>query len=224
MTNSEKFLTQESWACQIMILFLFPANRKQEQLFRYCQFIQADENGKLLENGKARWFRIGFPFYFTDSISRIAGSSTGSLRDVVTGRADFGFMFRNIATQTDLVRISNLIHNEDAVVGHYVNQTSKHSLWINFEALSMFAPSLGFFFEYVSMLVLVFLFAYLLGRYRKERRPWQFPVRLFYSLFSPEYPAFSRCSAVGALFLSILLFLFLVKQIIGNNIKTEVGP
>lgn len=115
-----------------------------------------------------------------------------------------------------------MVHTEDAVVGHYVNEVNKHSPWIRFEALSIFAPSLWFLLEYISMLVLAFLFVYLLGKYLK-RRSWQFPVRFFYNMFSPEYPAFSRCSAVGALFLSVLLFLFFVQEIIFNSISTEVS-
>ena len=144
------------------------------------------------------------------------------MRDVVTGRADFGFMPRNIRRNTNLIDVSNLVHNEDVVVGHYVNEFNKRSSMISFESFSIFAPSSWFFFEYVSMFIFAFLFAYLLGRYL--RRPWQFPVRFFYSLFSPEYPAFSRCSAVGAFFLSVVVFLFFVQQMIGNNIKTEVSP
>lgn len=144
------------------------------------------------------------------------------MRNLVTGRADFDLMFRSIRSPTDLVYVSNVVDNEDVVAGHYVNEVSKHSSWINFEAFSIFAPSLWFFLEYITMLVVAFLFAYLFGRYLK-RRPWQFTVRLFYNLFSPEYLAFSRCSAVGALSVSILLLLFFVKQIICNNINTEVG-
>ena len=131
-------------------------------------------------------------------------------------------MLRSIRSPTDLVGISDVVHTEDVVIGHYVNEVSKHSSWINFEALFIFAPSFAFFLEYVSVFVLAFLFAYLLGLYLKQRNPWQFPVRFFYNLFSPEDPEFTSRSAVGVLFLFTLFFLFLVKQIIGNNIKTEV--
>ena len=119
--------------------------------------------------------------------------------------------------------VSNVVQNQDIVAGHYVNEVSKKISWINLEAFSIFAPSFGFFLEYASMFVVAFLFAYLLGLYLKQRRPWQFPVRLFYNLFSPEDPEFTRSSAVGVLFVFTLFFLFLVEQIIGNNIKTEVG-
>ena len=145
------------------------------------------------------------------------------MRDVVTGRADFGFMFRNIRRKTEQVDVSYLVHNEDVVAGHYVDEVNKRSSRTSFESFSIFAPSFWFFLEYMSLFVLAFLFAYLIGRYLKQRQPWKFSVRFFCSLFSPEYPAFSRCSAVGVYFLSVLLFLFFVQQIIGNNIKTEVG-
>ena len=133
-------------------------------------------------------------------------------------------MLRGIHTATHLINPSTVLYNEDAVVGHYMNEVGAHSSQVNFRALSIFAPSIGFFFEYASMFVLAFLFAYLLGLYLKKSRPWHFPVRLFYSLFSAKNLAFSRCSTVGLLSVSVLFFLFFVQQIIGNNISTEVGP
>ena len=140
---------------------------------------------------------------------------------MVSGRADFGLMFRNVRVKPGLFRISDVVYDQEIVAGHYVNEATKQSSKLSFEALSIFAPSLMFFLEYLSAFFFASLFAGLLG-WCLRRNVWRFPVRLFYNLLSPENPAFAKRSAVGMLFISIVFFAFLVRQMICNNIRTEV--
>lgn len=153
-----------------------------------------------------------------------SGSFTGSMGDVVSGRADFGLLPRDIRSKPPLLHASNVAFTQDTVAGHYVNEVTKQSSKFNLEAFSIFVPSFWFFVEYMSVFLFAFLFAYLLGSFvRTKKNTWLFPARLFYNLFSPENPGFARCSAVGVFFISIVAFLFLVQQVIGNNIKTEAS-
>ena len=104
------------------------------------------------------------------------------------------------------------------VVGHYIDEKSKTSPIINFEAIrSILAPSIWFFLEYLSVFVFSMAFVYLMGRLLGKRR---LAARFFYNLFARTDSLFKRCLTVGLFFISHLLFTFIVQQILTNNVKT----
>ena len=109
--------------------------------------------------------------------------------------------------------------NPSIVVGHYIDDQVKAWPLINYKAIwSILAPSASFLLEYVSGFVLRVVFAHLLGKFL--RKEGSFAFRFAFSLFSQADSFFKRRSAVGLLFVSNLLFLWIVKGILSNNVKT----
>lgn len=87
----------------------------------------------------------------------------------------------------------------------------------------VFVPSGLFAAEYLSLLVFSFLFAYILKLFFvKNRTKRSFSAFSFiYNLFTNEKPLFRRPTLIGQFFVLNLLFLFFIKNILSNNIKTS---
>lgn len=103
--------------------------------------------------------------------------------------------------------------------GHYIDEKLKHLPIINFEAIwRILVPSTWFLLEYLSVFLFSIFFVYLLGRLLKKRNI--LALRFALHLFAQTDTVFQRCSAIGLFFVANLLFLFLVQQILANNVKT----
>lgn len=104
-------------------------------------------------------------------------------------------------------------------IGHYIDERIKTMPIINFDAISnILAPSAGFFLEYISVFAFAIAFAYLLGRFLKTRGAFVSAFTL--NLFTETLPIFKKCSKVGVFFTCNLLYIFLIRQMLANNVKT----
>ena len=61
------------------------------------------------------------------------------------------------------------------------------------------------------------LFVHLMGRFLKKNH---LVFHFIYNLFAQTNPFFKRCSVIGLFFVCNLLFIFIVQQILANNVKT----
>lgn len=105
------------------------------------------------------------------------------------------------------------------VSGHYIEKKPTNWPIINFDAIhSILAPSASFLLEYLSVFLFSLLFVYLVGRFLKKKA--NLVLRFAYNLFAQTDSFFSGRSAVGLFFVSNLFFLFIVQQILANNVKT----
>ena len=90
---------------------------------------------------------------------------------------------------------------------------------INFEAIwNVLAPSPWFLAEYLTVLLFAVAFVHLLGKVLRKKS--SFAAHFVYNLFTQTSSIFKRCSAVGLFFVTNLLFLFIVGQILSNSVKT----
>lgn len=105
------------------------------------------------------------------------------------------------------------------MVGHYIDEKRETSPIINFKAIwNILVPSIGFFLEYLSVFLLSLVFVYLLSLALKKRIT--FVTGFAFNLFTQAQPFFKQSSAIGLFFTFSLLYLFFVKQILSNNVKT----
>ena len=134
----------------------------------------------------------------------------------------------NMYLRTPLIELSNLIFSTDILVSHYIDEKVKKEQLINVHAiLDIFVPSYPFLFEYLGLLAFSFFFAAALAAFlskgTKKRRSfkWLFSFDLLFNLFSQDNSFFKRSTAVGQFFLFNLLFLFVVRNLLTNCIKTS---
>ena len=105
------------------------------------------------------------------------------------------------------------------MVGHYIDEKRETSPLINIEAIwNILVPSIGFLLEYLSVFAFSLAFVYLLGRFLEKRNT--FVTAFASNLFTLAEVSFQRCSAVGLFFVCNLVYLFLIQQILSNNVKT----
>ena len=105
------------------------------------------------------------------------------------------------------------------VSGHYIDERRETSPIINLEAIwNILAPSAWFLAEYLTVFLFSLAFVHLLGRFLRKRS--SLVPHFVYNLFTQTNSFFKRSTAVGLFFVSNLLFLFIVQQILTNNVKT----
>ena len=112
------------------------------------------------------------------------------------------------------------MHFFSIIIGHYIDEYKANpTFWTYFKMFEeIFVPSVSFLVEYLLLFLISYLFVYLIGLFLKKK--FKFTFFFFYNLFTKHNSYFRRPTAIGQFFVSNLLLLFFIQQILINNINT----
>ena len=112
------------------------------------------------------------------------------------------------------------MHFFSIIIGHYIDEYKANpTFWTYFKMFEeIFVPSVSFLIEYLLLFLISCCFVHLIWLYLKKKS--NFPFFFFYNIFTKHDSYFRKPTAIGQIFVSNLLLLFFIQQIISNNINT----
>lgn len=144
---------------------------------------------------------------------------------MIAKEADFLMLPQNMLIRTPLVELSNLVFSTDILVSHYIDEKVKEERFISYQpVLDIFVPSIQLLALYLALLTFSSLFVVTLNAClakRKSSSNWSLSFEFLFNLFSQDQALFKRPTTIGQFFLFNLLFLFFVRNILTNGIKTR---
>lgn len=182
--------------------FLLMRKREtQEELFRYCNFFVMPEDGRLLPNG-------------TYGRNTVIGMLSRSL-------ADFTVKVENQYVDPSVVDMSRVFGCDDLLLSHFVNGTKEKNPKFVDQIVDVFVPSKSLFVGFVGLVFASFLIGFALLLVIKKSRPISFNNYCMNFIFQSDKILRGRRSPLSYLLLFNLLFFFLTKHVVSNNIQTN---
>ena len=133
------------------------------------------------------------------------------------------FPFPKRFINPDIIDVSNVVSSQDLTVGHHItknNDTLKTSFDIA-ELTDIFVPSISFFVEYTSLILFSILIIFAFHQIAKKQRKVKINFRHINIVDLDRKLNKTLPFSLKFLLVFNVLFIFLVKNFITNNIKTS---